>query len=242
MKSPIVYPIKLATVKDVDYSHNVLNTRFGEKIDAAFLSYLIVVDKFLMIVDTGHTLLSFTKGDNMNIIGDAKEAYESKFQELRLEFNDVTHIILTHMHWDHMQNNHLFPNARIYVQRKEVEYAAAPLYPLYYEKADVAKLIGEDGDRVVFLDGDTELAPGVKTVLVGGHTPGSQIVYVNTSDGMAIITGDICNVYENLEVRSVKEMDVLGWVRAINKIKKDGDIILPMHEERVIKDYPQVGK
>jgi len=242
MKKPIVYPIKLAKVKNVDYSHNVLNTRFGEKMDAAFLSYLIVAEDSLMVVDTGHTVLSYTKGDNMNIEGDAQEAYKAKFDELGFSFDEVTHIILTHMHWDHMQNNHLFQNANIYVQRKEVEYAAAPLYPLYYERGDVAKLIGEDGDRVVFLDGDTDLVPGVKTKLVGGHTPGSQVVFIDTSDGVAIITGDICNVYENLETRSVKEMDVLSWVRAIDMIKKYGDIILPMHEPRVIEDYPKIGE
>lgn len=242
MDKYVIHPIKLGTVKNVDWSHNVLNTRFGEKMDAAFLSYLIVSKDALMVVDTGHRHLTYTRGDTMNIEGEAEDGYQEKFKELGFSFDQVTHILLTHLHWDHMENNHLFPNAKIYVQRKEVETAAAPIYPLYYERADIARLIGEDGERLVFLDGDTEILPGVKAVFVGGHTLGSQLIYVNTSEGTAIITGDVCNVYENLEVRSVKEVDVIAWVRAIEKIKRDADIVLPMHDPRVLVQHPVLGR
>jgi glyoxylase-like metal-dependent hydrolase (beta-lactamase superfamily II) len=210
--------------------------------DAAFMSYIIAGPNSLMVVDTGHRLLKYTNGDNMNIEGNAEEAYNSKFQSLGFSFDQVTHIILTHLHWDHMENNHLFPNAKILVQRREVEVAAAPVYPLYYERADIAKLIGEEGSRLVFLDGDTEIVSGVRALLVGGHTLGSQLVSVDTSEGIAIVTGDICNVYENLEVRSVKEVDVIAWVHAIDRIKKEAQIVLPMHDPRVLTRYPVVGK
>ena len=39
---------------------------------------------------------------------------------------EITTVILTHLHYDHAGNNQLFPKARFYVQREELRYALAP--------------------------------------------------------------------------------------------------------------------
>jgi glyoxylase-like metal-dependent hydrolase (beta-lactamase superfamily II) len=233
----IIYPVRLATFRGIDYSHQVLNQRFGEKIDTAVLSFLIAGKNSLMVVDTGFRT---AKGD-FHMEGSCEESYREKFEALGRTYDQVTHVLLTHLHWDHMELNGLFPMAKIYVQRREVEVAAAPVYPLYYERADIARLIGEEGDRLVFLDGDAEVVPGVKAVFAGGHTLGSQMIFVSTSAGNAVITGDIMNLYANLEERSVKEVDVIAWVRAIDRIKREADVILPSHDLAVLERYPVVG-
>ncbi|NIA13000.1 MAG: MBL fold metallo-hydrolase [Nitrospiraceae bacterium] len=237
MAGYVIHPVKLGTFHNVDYSHQVLNTRFGEKIDTAVLSYIVVGENALLVVDTGFRATQ----DNFDLEGDAEQAFRDKFAELGLELENVTHIVLTHLHWDHMQLNHLFPNATVYVQRREMEVAAAPVYPLYYNHQDIARLLAEDGDRLVFLDGDTEILPGIKAAFAGGHTLGSQMLYVNTSEGTAVITGDVLNLYANLDERSPKEVDVVGWVRAVERIKRDADVILPMHDLEVFERHPVVG-
>lgn len=122
-------------------------------------------------------------------------------------------------------------------------FAAAPIYPLYYEREYIVELLDDFGDKLVFLDGedgDEQITPHVKLVLLGGHSVGSQVACIETNQGRVILTGDICNVYENLEVRSVKELDVVQWTKAIKWIKENGDIILPQHEPRVFDDYPSI--
>ncbi len=238
-----VYPVKLATVVQCDYSHNVLNTRFGEKIDTAMMSFIIRDGDNVVVFDTGHRVLHYDNGQELNLHGNAEENFKKKFAELDLRFEQVTHIVLSHLHWDHIGNCHLFPNAKIYIQRKEMAFAAAPIYPLYYESEYIAEIIGNYHDRTIYLDGedgDEQITPNVKLVLLGGHSVGSQVAYINTSKGCVILTGDICNVYENLEIRSVKELDVVQWTKAIKRIKADGDIILPQHEPRVCDDYPRI--
>jgi len=64
---------------------------------------------------------------------------------------------------------------------------------------------------------------------------------VNTKEGNVVMTGDICNVYENLEIRSVKEMDVIAWVKAIQKVKLLADIVLPQHDLRVFDKHIAIG-
>jgi len=237
MPNHVVYPVHLGTFHNAEYSHFVLNTRFGERIDVASLSYLIQGADALLVVDTGFR----QPPEGTDLRGNATAAYAAAFEQLGRSFDDVTHIVLTHLHWDHMQLNHLFPKAQIFVQRREVEVAAAPVYPLYYNHVDIGHMIAEDGGRLAFLDGDEEIVPGVPAVLAGGHTLGSQMVYVTTSEGMAVISGDVLNLYENLETRSVKEVDVVAWVHAVNRIKRDADVILPMHDLAVLEKHPVVG-
>src|SRR5215217_7487020 len=78
--------------------------------------------------------------------------------------------------------DHSFVGARILVQRRELQYAAAPLFPVaFFDRVDIAALVGPLWDRVELLDGDQELFAGVRAVHTGGHTPGHQMVYAETS-------------------------------------------------------------
>lgn len=120
---------------------------------------------------------------------------------------DITHVILTHLHYDHAAGSTLtdhtastaatFPNARYYVQRREWEFA---LYQLgnsqsvkegvYYQLDDLYRLVA-DG-KIEFLDDDfTELLPGFKVLWTGGHTPGHQAVRIEDEKNVAYYLGDL---------------------------------------------------
>jgi glyoxylase-like metal-dependent hydrolase (beta-lactamase superfamily II) len=53
--------------------------------------------------------------------------------------------------------------------------------------------------RVVFVDGEREILPGIRVVKVGGHTAGMQIVTVQTERGQAVLASDASHYYRNLE-------------------------------------------
>ncbi len=103
---------------------------------------------------------------------------------------DVTTIVLTHLHNDHMgwavPRDSPFTEARVLVQRADVD-----LYAANRHQAGQYDLLIEplrDQDRLQVLDGDLDLGDGVRVVATPGHTPGHQSVLV--ADRL-LITGDL---------------------------------------------------
>lgn len=86
---------------------------------------------------------------------------------------DITHIILTHAHHDHMEGIHHFPNAHIIIQELELEKGRKYLLPTH--------------KVTTFASEYTDLAP-LKAVHIGGHCPGSSVVEA----GSTVLCGDEC--------------------------------------------------
>ena len=94
----------------------------------------------------------------------------------------VQALVLTHLHFDHCGQARRFA-APTFVQRAEMEAASAPGYT-------VPDWIPDDDVRLV--DGDAEIAAGVRVLATPGHTPGHQSVVVEAEDGCAVIVGQVC--------------------------------------------------
>ena len=91
--------------------------------------------------------------------------------------SDVGLLIHTHVHMDHAGQDHLVPNARILVQLRELQNAAAPdMFPVqFYDRINVARRVSDHWHRVDALDGEQKVAPGVRCIPFPGHTPGIKL-------------------------------------------------------------------
>src|SRR5262245_25847799 len=122
-----------------------------------------------------------------------------------IEPANVKDVLITHMHYDHCGNHELFPSARYHVQEREVRFCTGKSmthsfmrWP--FEAEDVCAMIRRlYAGRVVFHDGDEEVAPGLSLHHVGGHTMGMQIVRVNTRRGVVVLASDASHYYANME-------------------------------------------
>ncbi|WNG48236.1 N-acyl homoserine lactonase family protein [Archangium minus] len=110
--------------------------------------------------------------------------------------DDISAVILSHVHYDHTGHLKYFRNARIYIQRREYDYAMGPHgNPAVFD--DDYRLADREWRLV---DGDWELMPGLRGVLTLGHMPGHQSVVVELpASGTKILVADAGDLHENFE-------------------------------------------
>jgi N-acyl homoserine lactone hydrolase len=96
---------------------------------------------------------------------------------------DITGAANCHLHADHSgQNGRIPPNVPIFVQRAEWAMVHEPDYTVP-EWIDVPSLTYE------VLDGEFEVAPGLRLIPTPGHTAGHQSLGLDTPDGTVVLAG-----------------------------------------------------
>ncbi len=115
---------------------------------------------------------------------------------------DVRIVINTHLHFDHCGQNAVFKHAPFYIQRPELERARR-------DETVAARWFDFAGARFELVDGDAQIAEGVRVVATPGHTVGHQSVLVDTPDGGAVMIGDAA--YTSDIYRQGEEADLSHW-------------------------------
>ncbi len=166
--------------------------------------------------------------------------------------SEVTDIIVSHIHWDHFDGADLFPNARIWIQREEVEHhidSTGKRINNTIDTPDAAMLHAlRATGRLQLVDGDAkEIIPGVTVFTGGKHTWASQYASVRLAGGAtAVIASDNVYLYENLEkhrpiaqtLDSLSNLAQHGRMRGIAQER----LIVPGHDPLVLERFERVGE
>lgn len=164
---------------------------------------------------------------------------------------DVTDIIISHVHWDHLGGIDLFPNARIWIQRDEFAHhldSTGVVKDRAIDAADAKILaaLAREG-RVRLVDGDArEIIPGITVYTGGKHTFASQFAAVRTTQGTVVIASDNMYLYENLarHVAIAQTLDAASNLRAQDRmvtLASDPRFIVPGHDPEVFTRFPSPG-
>ncbi len=171
-----------------------------------------------------------------------------------IKADEVQHVVITHMHWDHSSGASLFPKAIFYVQKEEYRFwLKDPIvsylpFKQFSDDASNAYLASLEGTgRLVLLNGEQEILPGIRCLLAPGHSVALQAVAVETAKGIAILGSDCAHTFRNYRENwpSSFIMDLVAWVRTYDMLREKAssiDLMFPGHDAMMSENYPEVAK
>jgi N-acyl homoserine lactone hydrolase len=227
-----IHPI-ITGLNATDQGIMTYQRHYGKAIHIPIYVFLLKGGDKNILIDSG--LEDFMVPEGLEEELELKTEYlEDGLERLGVKPEEIDVIIHTHLHNDHCENDQLFENAKVYAQKAEIEFMNGP-HPLDH-RYDADYLEGVD---LVAIEGDAEIAPGVRTVFTPGHTPGGQSVVVDTGEsGKVLITGFCCNDMNfpssGPAVCPGVHTDALQAWESANKVKAmlesgEIDLILPCH-------------
>ena len=153
---------------------------------------------FLVIHDDGPLLIDTGVGSGDAFIDEQYQPRNANLDELLkaegVALGDIVAVANSHLRFDHSGHNARFEATPIYVQRAEFEASREPRYT-------VPEWVAHDTLDYRQLDGDLDLAEGVRLISTPGHTPGHQSVLVETERGLEAIVAQAAEDFEDYQAR-----------------------------------------
>lgn len=195
-------------------------------------SLLLESDTHVILVDCGLGDKGDQKFRSVFAVDQNTESLEKSLAKANKKVDDITDVIITHLHFDHAggisrldangKYAATFPNARYHIQQKNFALATSP-NPR--EKASYLPEIYQDieKDRWVFHNGDKDAAlPGLDLMVSKGHTEAQQHPIVDTEYGTVFYAGDLIPTIHHIRLPwimgyDVRPLDLLDEKQALLK-------------------------
>jgi len=245
-----VYAIRYGTLRGFPVGALVAGADSSRRADIALMVWLVRrPDGRNVLVDAGFYREKFMTRWTPADYRRPSEAVRA----LGLRPEDVTDLIVTHVHWDHLDGADLFPNARLWIQRDEYEHhvdsaGRARDRTIDSLDADMLARLRRAG-RVRLVEGDgRQVMPGITVHTGGRHTHASQYAAVRTAAGTVVLASDNAYLYENLAARPpipiAQTLDAASNRRAQERMLAMAGglrLVVPGHDPEVFARFPQPG-
>ena len=240
-----VYAVEYARLVGFGANNLVLGADSARKVDGSMMVWVIKGEGRIILVDAGFYRQEFLDSWKKNVADYVKPSVA--VAKLGIKPEQVTDIIISHMHWDHADGADLFPKARVWVQRADYEHyrvpANLPQTGVFQSDIDMFGRIAADG-RLHLVDGDAQTITKGITVYIGGrHTKESQYVSVPVKSGVVVLASDNLYLYENLERHRpiAATWDTVSNLAAQSRmvtIAGGARLVVPGHDRAVFKRFP----
>jgi glyoxylase-like metal-dependent hydrolase (beta-lactamase superfamily II) len=238
-----VYAIRYATIARKPGENFILGDPHEKASNLDYFVWLVRSAKRMFVIDTGFNEAAGARRGRHFLTPPAEG-----LARIGVDVKQVKDVVITHLHYDHVGGFEQFPSARFHLQDDEMRYATGRhmghgFFSHAYEVDEVIGMVRQVYKcRVVFHDGDAELASGLTLHRIGGHTMGIQCVRVRTRVGWMVLASDAAHLYANMEERrpfpivyDVGDM-IEGW-RRLQALADDPSFVVPGHDPLVMKRY-----
>lgn len=197
----------------------------------AGLSVTVLLHGFLLRSDHGNPAFCgvyLVEGPAGRVLYDCGHVGRRPALRTALDGIEPDVVVLSHGHWDHIQNVDLFPHARVLVHAAELRYLAAPAKP---GVPVWTRAILDTVQVAETAEGD-EIMPGVTVLDLPGHTPGSIGLAVTTADGVAVLTGDAVATADSLRSGHClgRPLDSELADASVARVAASADVVYPGHD------------
>jgi glyoxylase-like metal-dependent hydrolase (beta-lactamase superfamily II) len=253
-----VYALRFAAMGNkTPTSFWALRAPASDSVDIYFSIWLIKGDNGKnILVDAGflHDMTQSPEAKGFGLIYDMRP--DSTLAKLGLKPTDITDVILSHPHWDHVDGIGLYPNARIWVQKDDYAYFVGGAWQKGgnsggFQKRDVQLLVNLNmAGKLILVDGDNkEIIPGITVFTGSRHTYNSQFVRVETGSKPLILASDNIWVYYSLDHLCPPSpggtFDTTAYLNSMRRMKTlvtDIRYIIPGHDARVFAQFPKIAE
>jgi glyoxylase-like metal-dependent hydrolase (beta-lactamase superfamily II) len=246
-----IQAIRYASSPDVPVSELVIGAPKDEKIEIAMVIWLIRGGGHTILFDSGFHRDTFLKDFPM-------KDYLRPDEAVRLAGvnpEEVTDIVISHAHWDHMGGIDLFPKANVWIQKEEYRYYTMDAWQPGgqhggIEPEDAKQLVQLNTEgRLRLVDGDhVEIFPGIRTYTGSRHTYASQYLRVEGSPNF-VLASDNCYLYRNLSSHmasaTFSDADHPANIAAQSRMIElagSSDRVVPGHDALQFQKFPTDGR
>jgi len=164
---------------------------------------LAVSDERVVLIDAGMGTKWSPREREMYAVQGHPNGLKDSLAASGFRLDQVTDVVVTHLHFDHaggLTQQHesgelhaTFPNATHWIQRENWTWAHHPtLRDTGSYRPENFRILGTaDGAPIEFVDGPATLFPGLRVEPVHGHTPGMQLVHLDTPDAHTVFVADL---------------------------------------------------
>lgn len=196
-----------------------------------FLYYLAKYNDKVILFDTGFR--DKITAENMGItLIDVKD-------EIKNIVDDpfcIDTIFITHSHFDHIDNIDLYKNSSIIISKLE--------YDIAMNESRIQVKTQLKSNHVILVEDEYIFDHKFRFKVIGGHTPGSSVIYFEENNKNYVITGDECYACDNM-LNNIP-IGISSDGQKNEKFIADGHnqrlIPLPYHDNMVFSTYKQISK
>ena len=235
------YQVKVLTVGKMSVDKSILTRGVGcaTRLEVPVRVLAVEGEGIKMLVDTG---VADDAKDSVKIEGveilnpEEGQTMEAALKAIGWKAEDVNVVVNTHLHFDTCGKNQMFPNAKVYVQKKEWQYALHPSLNQteYYQEALLSNSAG-CGNGMELVDGEYEVSEGLILLPTPGHTRGHQSVIINTEEGVVCYAGHAVNLMENLGDNIIGNIldDTRQSFESMEWIKRTSRYVIPGFDPQI---------
>ena len=238
-----IRPIKVGSISYYRGAFTSNQEQYKEREEFPVLIFLIEGNgrKILMDTGSGDPSLESMKISfhGPGITRKPEEAPDEALRLLGIQPEEIDTVIMSHLHWDHCYNNHLFPQADFYVQKQELIDAVCPLpkfkttYETFY--TGVVPPWARQATRWKIVEGEYELCEGIRLIPLPGHSLGLQGALVDTAGGQYLLPSDAVPLHDCIAKLEQREYAMSGLCADIAAFYRTFELMRHLQVDQGVK-------